>query len=73
MDGAVRLVGGSGSHEGRVEVCVNQAWGTVCDHFWSNADGNVVCGQLGFLNRGKNNLDFLVEVIFILDIIISYL
>lgn len=53
-DGDVRLVGGSVnvSHEGRVEVCINQAWGTVCDNSWSTEDGNVVCGQLGYLRRG---------------------
>ncbi len=52
-DGNVRLVGGSGSHEGRVEVCMNQAWGTICDNGWDSRDGNIICNQLGFLNRGK--------------------
>lgn len=51
-DGHVRLVGGDSSNEGRVEVCVNEAWGTVCDHSWNSEDANVVCGQLGFLQRG---------------------
>ena len=54
-NGEIRLMGGSGPHEGRVEVCVNEAWGTVCSSGWSNSDAKVVCTQLGYLPRGLIN------------------
>ena len=52
-NGDVRLSGGSSSSEGYVQVCINNAWGSVCGSNWDSQDGNVVCGQLGLLPRGN--------------------
>ncbi|XP_003390431.2 PREDICTED: tolloid-like protein 2 isoform X1 [Amphimedon queenslandica] len=45
---ALRLVGGRGSYEGRVEVYWDERWGTVCDDYFGHNDGRVICKYLGF-------------------------
>ena len=53
MYGDIRLVGGSSQYEGKVEVCINDQWGTVCDDFWDSNDATVVCRQLGYSYTGS--------------------
>ena len=48
--GAVRLMGGSTPNQGRIELCFNNAWGTVCDNGFDMTDAKVVCQQLGYIN-----------------------
>ena len=51
-NGQLRLVGATVSYEGRVEVCISNEWGSVCDNDWSDLDAAVVCSQAGFLAEG---------------------
>ena len=46
--GDIRLVAGARDSEGRVEVCNQNQWGTVCDMGWDINDANVACRQAGF-------------------------
>ena len=52
-DGQVRLADGAVNTEGRVEVCFNNRYGTICDDLWDNTDASVVCRQLGFSSESK--------------------
>ncbi|XP_014641791.1 PREDICTED: macrophage scavenger receptor types I and II [Ceratotherium simum simum] len=44
----VRLVGGSGPQEGRVEIFHDGQWGTICDDRWELRVGQVICRSLGY-------------------------
>jgi hypothetical protein len=47
-EGAVRLTGGAGPWEGRLEIYHDNQWGTVCDDGWSEANTLTVCQELGY-------------------------
>jgi hypothetical protein len=52
--GDIRLVGGSVADEGRVELCLSNSWGTICDDGFDENDANVICRQLGYPDHGDN-------------------
>ena len=42
------------SLEGRLEVCINNAWGTICDDQFDTDDAEVACSRLnGFSSEGN--------------------
>lgn len=56
-DRDVRLVEPSvGYRSGRIEVCVNNSWGTICSGSWNSIDASVACAQSGYSRYGTKNL-----------------
>ena len=51
--GEMRLVDGFTYREGRVEVCVDGRWGTVCGEGWGDTEAGLVCARLGFPGQGE--------------------
>ena len=49
-------------YEGRLEVCVDRQWGTVCDDFWTDEDASVAYKQLGF---SQNSMSHTVASLFV--------
>ncbi len=55
--GDIRLINDGVPHlfEGRLEVCVNNVWGTVCEIGFDRLDAQVVCMMAGF-SAGRSKL-----------------
>lgn len=46
------MADGGSNFSGRVEICIQQQWGTICDDNWGVAESAVVCRQLGLSSEG---------------------
>lgn len=55
MEGEIRLVNGSNMAEGRLEICLNDEWGSVCNEMWDARDATVVCRELRLSTSGKQS------------------
>ena len=51
----IRLSESTLPYRGRVEVCSNGQWGSICPDSWTDTDAIVVCNQLGFSAFGTYN------------------
>jgi hypothetical protein len=60
--GDIRLQGGT-TTVGRVEICNNNVWGTVCDDSWEDEDARIACAQLGLPSSGESMETAYLEVI----------
>ena len=45
-------MGGTSPLEGRVEICQNNSYSTVCDDLWDELEARVVCRQLNCTGPG---------------------
>ena len=56
QDGEVRLTDGDSQSRGRLEICRDGQWWTVSRTGLLEDHGDEICGQLGFIARGKDAL-----------------
>ena len=52
VQSSLRLQGGANNMTGRVEICFNNQWQTICDGEWGATDARVTCRQLGYSPNG---------------------
>ena len=59
-EGQIRLVDGPDGreYEGRLEICIQSHWGTVCDDRYNVEEAAVVCRQLGLTNGNIQNMRY---------------
>ena len=75
-DGDVRLVNGRHPNEGRVEVCFNETWGTICDYIyispwrWNISEADIVCKQLGYSAAGER-IHFILKPYYHHDLVLG--
>ena len=51
-DFSTRITGTSVPYIGRVEICIDQQWTTLCQSDWGINEAKVVCKELGYSNNG---------------------
>ncbi|XP_044255606.1 protein bark beetle isoform X2 [Tribolium madens] len=45
----IRLLGGATETEGRLQIKIDNEWGTVCNYGWTMKNAALVCQQLGYV------------------------
>ena len=52
-EGNVRLVDGPSANKGRLEVCIDKKWATVCNSAFGLEESRAACAQLGYQKYGE--------------------
>ena len=52
----LRLMNGSGDHEGRLEMRYSGEWRPICDDYWTDVEAGVACRILGFTRGAVDNM-----------------
>lgn len=61
-EGSLRLVDGSDLF-GRLEVCINNAWGTICGTQFDSRELKVACSQLGGTGSYRSQIILYINIV----------
>ena len=71
--GALRLINGTTSNEGRLEICIYSVWGTVCDNYFDTNNTRVACRQLRYqVDNGQSTLHYNTDFQCIIAVSVYY-
>ena len=64
---------GTTTSDGRVEMCVNNSYSTICDSQWDIRDARVACRQLGFSDASTFSVTYghswaLINIFLLIDV-----
>ena len=68
--GSLRLSGSESDNLGRLDICLNNVWGTICQNGWGDVDSRVACRQLGFAAAGKTFMTLEINL-YILEMLLT--
>ena len=58
----MRLQDGTDVSNGRVEICQDGIWGSVCNISWDYTEAGVLCTQLGYGTEGTMDITIRLNV-----------
>ena len=58
---SMKLEDGGAATEGRLEVCVEGIWGTVCELNYDKVEARITCRQLGFEGGSESLFSTIID------------
>ena len=68
-DGNIRVIDTT-DDSGRVQICENGIYNSICSEQWTDSNAEVVCRELGLVPQGNSDCYFLLKTIHVFIILL---